>query len=82
MSTVRTPGFLGPSTINQLRGNYVRQFGARVNNPTTSLADLNSKFTPQGDPTLPRITVTGFFTAKPRSPGPTPAAITPASRMC
>jgi len=61
---------LGPSTINQLRGNYVRQFGARVNNPTTSLADLNSKFTPQGDPTLPRITVTGFFTAQTAIAGP------------
>jgi hypothetical protein len=61
---------LGPSMINQLRGNYVRQFGARVNNPTTSLADLNSKFTPQGDPTLPRITVTGFFTAQTAIAGP------------
>ena len=61
---------LGPSTINQLRGNYVRQFGARVNNPTTSLADLNSKFTPQGDPTLPRITVSGFFTAQTAIAGP------------
>ena len=61
---------LGPSTINQLRGNYVRQFGARVNNPTTSLADLNSKFTPQGDPTLPRLTVTGYFTGQTAIAGP------------
>jgi Carboxypeptidase regulatory-like domain len=61
---------LGPSTINQLRGNYVRQFGARVNNPTTSLADLNSKFTPQGDPTLPQLTVTGYFTATTAIAGP------------
>jgi hypothetical protein len=62
---------LGPSTINQLRGNYVRQFGARVNRPTTSLADLNSKFTPQGDPTLPRLTVTGYFTGQTSIAGPT-----------
>ncbi len=56
--------------INQLRGTYVRQFGARVNNPTTSLADLNSKFTPQGDPTLPRLTVTGYFTGQTSIAGP------------
>ena len=28
---------LNPSTINQLRATYTRQFGGRVNNPTTSL---------------------------------------------
>ncbi len=61
---------LGPSMINQLRGNYVRQFGARVNRPTTSLADLNSKFTPQGDPTLPRLTVSGYFTGQTSIAGP------------
>jgi len=61
---------IGSSTFNQLRGNYVRQFGARVNNPPTSLADLNSKFTPQGDPTLPRLTVTGYFTGQTAIAGP------------
>jgi len=61
---------LSPTTINQLRGTYVRQFGARVNSPTTSLGDLNSKFTIQGDPTLPRLTVTGFFTGQTSIAGP------------
>jgi hypothetical protein len=61
---------LSPTTINQIRGTYVRQFGARVNNPTTSLGDLGSKFTIQGDPTLPRITVTGFFTGQTAIAGP------------
>jgi Carboxypeptidase regulatory-like domain len=61
---------VSPSTINQLRGTYVRQFGARVNNPTTSLGDLNSTFTIQGDPTLPRLTVTGFFTGQTSIAGP------------
>ena len=61
---------LRPSMINQLRGTYVRQFGARVNNPTTSLGDLNSKFTIQGDPTLPRLTVTGYFTGQTSIAGP------------
>ena len=67
---------LGPSMFNQLRGTYVRQFGARVNNPATSLADLSSKFTPQGDPTLPRLTVSGYFTGQTSIAGRTPAAIT------
>jgi hypothetical protein len=61
---------VSPSTINQLRFTYTRQFGARVNNPTTSLGDLNSKFTIQGDPTLPRLTVSGFFTGQTSIAGP------------
>jgi len=58
------------STINQLRFTYVRQFGGRVNNPTTSLGDLGSKFKIQGDPTLPRLTVSGFFTGQTSIAGP------------
>jgi hypothetical protein len=61
---------LSASTINQFRGSYMRQFGARVNGPTTSLGDLNSRFTIQGDPTLPRLTVTGFFTGQTSIAGP------------
>jgi Carboxypeptidase regulatory-like domain len=61
---------LGPTMINQARVTYVRQFGARVNNPTTSLGDLNSKFTIQGDPTLPRLTVSGYFTGQTSIAGP------------
>jgi hypothetical protein len=61
---------LSATKINQLRFTYVRQFGARVNNPTTSLGDLGSKFQIQGDPTLPRITVTGFFTGQTSIAGP------------
>jgi Carboxypeptidase regulatory-like domain len=61
---------LSPSSINQFRVTYVRQFGARVNNPTTSLGDLNSKFTIQGDPTLPRLTVSGYFTGQTSIAGP------------
>ena len=61
---------LSSTKINQLRFTYVRQFGARVNNPTTSLGDLNSKFQIQGDPTLPRLTVTGYFTGQTSIAGP------------
>jgi hypothetical protein len=61
---------LNPSLINQFRVTYVRQFGARVNNPTTSLGDLNSRFSIQGDPTLPRLTVSNFFTGQTSIAGP------------
>jgi Carboxypeptidase regulatory-like domain/TonB dependent receptor-like, beta-barrel len=61
---------LNSSMINQARVTYVRQFGGRVNNPTTSLGDLNSRFQIQGDPTLPRLTVTGFFTGQSSIAGP------------
>jgi hypothetical protein len=61
---------LSPTMFNQLRFTYMRQFGGRVNNPTTSLGDLNSRFTIQGDPTLPRLTVTGYFTGQTSIAGP------------
>jgi hypothetical protein len=61
---------LSPSMINQLKFTYTRQYGGRVNNPTTSLGDLNSNFRIQGDPTLPRLTVTGYFTAQVAIAGP------------
>ena len=61
---------LSPTTINQFRATYARQFGGRVNNPTTSLGDLNSKFKIQGDPTLPRLTVSGYFTGQTSIAGP------------
>jgi hypothetical protein len=61
---------LSPAMFNQLRFTYVRQFGARVNNPTTSLGDLNSRFTIQGDPTRPRLTVSGYFTGQTSIAGP------------
>jgi hypothetical protein len=59
-----------PTMINQFRATYVRQFGARVNSPETSLGDLNSKFTIQGPPTLPRLTVSGYFTGQAQIAGP------------
>jgi hypothetical protein len=61
---------LSPSIINQLRVSYMRQFGGRVNNPTTSLGDLGSRFTIQGDPTLPRLTISNFFTGQTSIAGP------------
>ncbi len=61
---------LSPTTINQFRATYMRQFGGRINSPTTSLGDLNSNFTIQGDPTLPRLTVSGYFTGQVSIAGP------------
>jgi hypothetical protein len=51
----------GGATVNQARITYVRNFGGRVNTPQTSLADLGSKFIMQGTPTLPEITISGYF---------------------
>jgi hypothetical protein len=61
---------VSPTTINQVRATFARQFGGRVNNPPTSLGDLNSKFQIQGDPTLPRLTVSGYFTGQTSIAGP------------
>ena len=61
---------LSPTIINQLRVTYVRQFGGRVNNPATSLGDLGSRFTIQGDPTLPRLTISNYFTGQTSIAGP------------
>lgn len=61
---------LSSTMINQLRATYMRQFGGRVNNPTTSLGDLSSNFKIQGDPTLPRLTVSGYFTGQTSIAGP------------
>ena len=58
------------NAVNQLRVSYMRQFGGRVNNPAISLGDLDSRFTIQGDPTLPRLSVTGFFTGQTSIAGP------------
>jgi hypothetical protein len=58
------------TTINQFRATYMRQFGARVNTPDLSLGDLNSKFQIQGPPTLPRLTVSGYFTGQAQIAGP------------
>ncbi|NOT48326.1 MAG: TonB-dependent receptor [Acidobacteria bacterium] len=48
--------------INQVWLTYSRNFGGRLNQPSTSLRDFGSSFVPQGAPSLPQITVTGYFT--------------------
>lgn len=53
---------ISSSKINQVWMTYARNFGGRLNLPATSLGDLGSAFTIQGTPSLPQITVSGFFT--------------------
>ncbi|HKO96774.1 MAG TPA: carboxypeptidase regulatory-like domain-containing protein [Pyrinomonadaceae bacterium] len=53
---------ISANKINQVWLTYTRNFGGRLNLPATSLGDLGSAFTIQGEPSLPQITVAGFFT--------------------
>ena len=57
--------------VNQVWLTYSRMFGGRNNEPLTSLRDLGSTFLPQGAPSLPQITVTGYFTLTNAIGGPT-----------
>ncbi|HEV7930431.1 MAG TPA: TonB-dependent receptor, partial [Nitrosospira sp.] len=57
--------------VNQVWLTYTRNFGGRLNVPATSLRDLGSSFTPQGAPSLPQITVSGYFTLSNAIGGPT-----------
>ena len=53
---------LSGSKINQAWFTFNRNFGGRLNDPATSLADLGSAFIGQGPSSLPQITVAGYFT--------------------
>ena len=48
--------------INQAWFSFNRNFGGRLQLPATSLTDLGSSAIIQGAPSLPQITVSGFFT--------------------
>jgi hypothetical protein len=56
--------------INQTWLSYTRNLAGRLNLPQTSLGALGSAFTVQGTPSLPQITVTGYFTAGNSIAGP------------
>src|ERR1041385_3510787 len=62
---------LSAAKVNQIWLTFSRNFGGRINTPTTSLTDLGSAFTIQGTPNLPQITVTGYFTLGQQIGGPT-----------
>jgi hypothetical protein len=50
--------------------NYTRMLGGRVNEPGTSLQTLGSAYQPVGNPSLPQVTVTSFFTLSQAIQGP------------
>lgn len=52
---------LSPAVVNQFQGTFLRAMGGRLNTPEESLADYGSGYILQGDPTLPEITVSGWF---------------------
>ena len=61
---------ISPTTVDQMWGTYIRNIGGRLNLPQTSLGDLGSSFQIQGTPSLPQITVSGFFTLGQSIAGP------------
>ncbi len=61
---------ISPNKVNQVWLTYTRNFGGRLNVPQTSLAALGSLQTQQGTPSLPQISVTGFFSLTQAIAGP------------
>jgi hypothetical protein len=61
---------IGPNKVNQIWLNFTRMDAGRVNTPATSLSDFGSSFTAQGTPSLPQLTVSGYFTASQSIAGP------------
>ena len=62
---------ISPTTVNQFHAGYLRDFGGRVNATASgsglpasvnSLGALGSTFNIQGPPSLPQVTVSGYFT--------------------
>ena len=53
---------MSTNKINQTWFSFNRNFGGRLQLPAVSLTDLGSKAIIQGAPSLPQITVSGFFT--------------------
>ncbi|OFW05857.1 MAG: hypothetical protein A3H96_15640 [Acidobacteria bacterium RIFCSPLOWO2_02_FULL_67_36] len=52
---------VSPHRINQAWFSFNRNYGGRLNQPATSLTDLGSSAIIQGAPSLPQITVSGYF---------------------
>jgi hypothetical protein len=61
---------LSPNKVNQVWATYTRSLGGRVNTPEKSLTDFGSAFAIQGQPDLPNITVTNYFSLTNAISGP------------
>jgi Carboxypeptidase regulatory-like domain len=59
-----------PSLVSETWLSYTRYFGGRTNLPAESLQDFGSDYTVQGTPSLPQITVSGYFTLGQSIAGP------------
>ncbi len=62
---------ISPTMINEAHLNFTRSFGGRLNLPGASLGDFGSKFTIQGTPSLPQISISGYTTLSEAIGGPT-----------
>jgi len=61
---------ISPNMVDQVWLSYTRNFGARLSTPQLSLGDLGSQFKIQGTPSLPQLTVSGYFTLAQSISGP------------
>lgn len=61
---------ISPETANQAWVTFTRVLGGRTNIPPISLGDLGSSYTIQGTPSLPSISVSGYFTLGQSFAGP------------
>jgi len=61
---------ISPSLVDQVWLSYTRNFGGRVSTPQMSLGDLGSQYKIQGTPSLPQLTVSGYFTLGQAISGP------------
>ncbi len=61
---------ISSNKVNEAWLSFTRNLAGRLNLPQTSLGSLGSAFTIQGTPSLPQITVTGYFTAGNSIAGP------------
>jgi hypothetical protein len=59
-----------PNIVNNVWASYTRMRNTRIDTPQLSLADYGSTFTPQGTPSLPDITVTGYWHMPNQNAGP------------
>ena len=61
---------VSPKSVNQVWLSFSRMFAGRISNPAKSLADYGSDLNVQGTPSLPQITVAGFFSLNQAISGP------------
>lgn len=69
-SVVNEAWVISPNIVNNIWLSYTRMRNNRTDTPSLSLADFGSTFTPQGTPSLPNISVTGYWTMYDANAGP------------